>query len=687
MLFVLPIADLLSLSARAQDGFDAHGFVQAANDGEIFDPLVLVHAEKAKPGVIGVDALFEYASDPLVLDDAAGNEVTALLGSAAVLNLGGQFGISNAVSVGVAAPVYLMTDATSSSGDALTSRAGLGDVRISLPISVISTDDGTGFHVSLVPYADLPSGDSRGWVGNGGIAGGGIVAARYGGETWDVDGNLGFKAAPGLNVNNLNGGSHLLAGLGAGYALTDWLGVRAEAILQPTFTPNAEKWTESPGEAMLSFRGSHDNGFSWTVGGATGLTKGASAAKFRVFAGIGYRFGKLIEKDTDGDGLVDSVDACVTDPETVNAYKDDDGCPDKLADAVVTVVDSAGKPIADAKVTFGGKDFTTDATGKVTVEGVMPATSPSLSVAHAGYTTQQVGAWALVEGPNEKSVTLPEVVTSLAITVKSDAGKPVDAKIALTGPNPHDTVETGADGTETVALAPGHWALATAAQGFDLDKREVDVAAGETKAVEIKLTTTLVKVTTREIEILEQVQFDTGSDVIKPESFGLLDQVAKVITGNPQIKKLEVQGHTDDVGSSASNDRLSQKRVDSVVRYLVSKGVNAKILVAKGYGESKPLVPNTSDENRAKNRRVQFVILEQDAGGGATGDGAARPPSSGTSDAPKGDGASRPPATPAPAPTTPSTPAPAPTTPATPAPAPTTPSTPAPAPTTPSGGH
>ena len=76
---------------------------------------------------------------------------------------------------------------------------------------------------------------------------------------------------------------------------------------------------------------------------------------------------------------------------------------------------------------------------------------------------------------------------------------------------------------------------------------------------------------------------------------------------NPSMQ-IELSAHTDDVGSDRYNMRLSQRRGESAMKYLLRNGIAADRIVAKGYGKTKPLVPNTSDENRAINRRVEFTI-------------------------------------------------------------------------------
>lgn len=86
--------------------------------------------------------------------------------------------------------------------------------------------------------------------------------------------------------------------------------------------------------------------------------------------------------------------------------------------------------------------------------------------------------------------------------------------------------------------------------------------------------------------------------------------MADTIVRTPSIKKLEIQGHTDNTGTKDRNAVLSQQRADSVRTFLISSGVEAGRLVAKGYGQDRPLAPNITAPNRAKNRRVQFIILE-----------------------------------------------------------------------------
>jgi len=108
---------------------------------------------------------------------------------------------------------------------------------------------------------------------------------------------------------------------------------------------------------------------------------------------------------------------------------------------------------------------------------------------------------------------------------------------------------------------------------------------------------------------VKNIFFDTNSDVLKKESFAELNQLIELLNKNPQ-RKIEVGGHTDDVGDDVSNLGLSQRRAEAVKSYLVKNGVAETRVQAKGYGETQPQVPNDSDINRAKNRRTEFLVVE-----------------------------------------------------------------------------
>jgi outer membrane protein OmpA-like peptidoglycan-associated protein len=121
-----------------------------------------------------------------------------------------------------------------------------------------------------------------------------------------------------------------------------------------------------------------------------------------------------------------------------------------------------------------------------------------------------------------------------------------------------------------------------------------------------------VEVRSNKIEIREKIQFEYNKATIKEESHSLLNEIVDVIKKNPHIKKIAIEGHASSEGNDAYNLKLSDQRAKSVMKFLVDNGIADATLEAKGYGETKPIADNESEEGREKNRRVEFNIVEQD---------------------------------------------------------------------------
>ena len=104
------------------------------------------------------------------------------------------------------------------------------------------------------------------------------------------------------------------------------------------------------------------------------------------------------------------------------------------------------------------------------------------------------------------------------------------------------------------------------------------------------------------------IHFDTGSARISADSLDVLKKAATAIKQAPAGTKIEVSGHTDNTGNAASNQKLSQARAEAVSKQLAGDGVDAGTLTSKGYGQDKPVADNSTDEGRAKNRRIEFTV-------------------------------------------------------------------------------
>ena len=109
--------------------------------------------------------------------------------------------------------------------------------------------------------------------------------------------------------------------------------------------------------------------------------------------------------------------------------------------------------------------------------------------------------------------------------------------------------------------------------------------------------------------VLDDCNFETGKATLQPESYAVLDELVAYLNRKDD-ERIELGGHTDNVGSAASNLKLSQDRANTVRAYLLTKGIDPNRVTAKGYGMSQPIADNKSEEGRAMNRRTEVKILE-----------------------------------------------------------------------------
>lgn len=163
------------------------------------------------------------------------------------------------------------------------------------------------------------------------------------------------------------------------------------------------------------------------------------------------------------------------------------------------------------------------------------------------------------------------------------------------------------DGNLIVELREGDsYEIDVAKKGYTFNSTKVNATKSK-KAQKLNIKLDLLTKDTK--MTFNNIAFETNSAEITAGSFTELNRLIEFLNLNNDIK-IELSAHTDDVGSDFYNMRLSDKRAKSVATYLINNGISESQLISKGYGESQPLVPNSSDENRALNRRVEVKIIE-----------------------------------------------------------------------------
>lgn len=285
------------------------------------------------------------------------------------------------------------------------------------------------------------------------------------------------------------------------------------------------------------------------------------------------------------------------------------------------VIDAATKqPIADAIISMKGRSrLLSEADGTFLLLDVEPGPLV-LSVTRQGYAPRDVQGTLSAGGTVELNPALsqlppePPAPMTLRGTVLSEADKPVEATVSA--PGAALSKKSSASGEFEFTLPSGEQSIEVSAAGFQTQGRRVVGRPGEALVVDFVLKPvpkqTLVVLRKEKIEIKKQVHFATASDVILPDSAPLLDQIASLILENDRLKRIRVEGHTDDQGDDAYNLNLSDRRAKSVMRALLERGVQAERLGAVGFGETKPIGDNKKPAGRAQNRRVEFMIEAQE---------------------------------------------------------------------------
>ncbi len=242
-------------------------------------------------------------------------------------------------------------------------------------------------------------------------------------------------------------------------------------------------------------------------------------------------------------------------------------------------------------------------TGFYTAE--IPEGSVNVSVNAPGFQEETATVQAMAGQEFTRDFALDPVKNVSGTITDIETGLPVVGTVAL-GTDRQVTATAGSNGFYRIYVPDGQWILTASADGYLPVTETVDMLDGEQMTVDFQLQS--VALEEGQVLSFDNIYFDFDKSTIRRESYPVLDEVVDILSANPNAQ-IRIAGHTDSDGSDSYNQTLSEERAESVFNYLVNKGIAARRLTTVGYGESRPLVPNTSDANKAMNRRIEFEVI------------------------------------------------------------------------------
>jgi outer membrane protein OmpA-like peptidoglycan-associated protein len=602
-------ASLIAATANAQtteaaSGFAINRFNPAERGSEWFALDSLDFRGHMRPA-LGITA--DYAHMPLVIYSGTGEERVALIQNQLFLHIGGSFLIAERLRVGVNLPVAVLNRGTDGTAEGFLvtapTGAAVGDLRLGLDVRLFGAYGGP-LTMALGAQVFVPTGDRASFTGDEKVR----LLPRL--SLAGSAGVLTYAAMFGVQYRALDEG---FVGKDAGTEITGGasLGLRAlngKLVIGPEFFGSKVIATAvqapSPSKSPVEFlMGVHYTAGQIRLGAGAGpgLTRGIGTPKFRALASL--EWAPPSDVDTDGDGIFNKLDACVTIAGPASADPKKHGCPldrdnDKIYDKDDACPGVPGAPNPDR--TKHGCPTDRDGDTIYDKEDACPDVlgAPSQDAKMHGC-------------PQDQSTGVVVLLDLDADGVMDENDKCVDVP-GLKEPPAGLTDEQKANWTRRFLGCP---------EDVDKDKilNMVDACPnnpGKANKDPLKHGCPLALIDACEIRITDRVYFKTSSDTIETQgekgktSLAVLMAVVELLKENPHVTKVEVAGHASQ-DTSPRNQELSEQRAAAVVTWLVQHGVDAKRLAPKGYGTTRP-APGVSMEKAYKelHQRVAFYVLE-----------------------------------------------------------------------------
>jgi OmpA-OmpF porin, OOP family len=585
--------------ALAQDSLGSYALDQLdpAPAGDDFFSVHAAHTEgHLEPRAL---VLLSHAEAPLRLGNGE-----SIVSHQTLLHVGGSFSLFDRLLLSVSMPLGLSQggDSPTVNGTELTSPdgGGLGDLRFGLRARLFGAN-ASAFQAGLGAQVYVPTARSDSFLGDGAVRvlmpqvllSGRIAEGESVGFVWAANG--------GLWVRGSGAPASLSFGGAAGITLLDELvqigpELHGAAQLSSTSPLSVEGLQSEPAsrtslELLFGAKLRPLEGLEGGLAAGPGIASGLGTPSYRLIASLAWAprtRTQPIDPDPDGDGIQGKADACPNEKGFAHPEPAKNGCPppDRDGDGVSDAVDACPslKGRANDDPTRNGCPADYDRDGIFDADDACPNQKGVASVEPSRHGC-----------PGDLDSDLDGIADRIDACPKQKGSKNED-------PSKHGCPVDDGDGD----------GIADVDDACPSERGEANQADRSKHGCPRE-----VRVTTGEIVILKQVRFKFGESsvdqTIDPLSDDLLTEVRDVILQHPEIEVIEVQGHADDVGTGDFNLKLSKARADAVAKWLINKGIDKKRLVARGYGANHPVAPNTTEEGRQKNRRVQFVIVQRGA--------------------------------------------------------------------------
>ena len=566
-------------------GFEAQNF-RPATDQEI-DYL---HVQSAQPTYgtrFSLGLFSHYVNDSLVVLDSNEKRLGSLIGGQLTSHLLANFAFYDRFRLGIDLPFILYQSGDKDipvTGGLSTHDFGVGTARFVIQTHLFTQTtpkSATGSSLSFALDVGLPTGDdtrlqSDGWRVEPRLLYDYVFSSGH-----SIGANLGYEFRNRFQLINLEVDDTLNFNLASRFLINEKFALIPEVNSRIGVAADTLDAAETPVEGLVALRYAMNAQWMFNAGGGMGLTNGYGAPDWRVFLGVSTAETRGSDKDCDG--IDDSEDQCPDQPEDKDLFQDTDGCPDpdNDLDKVVDVVDSCPLEPED-RDGFEDHDGCPDPDNDK--DGILDVNDkcPLLPEDRDGFEDED----GCPDLDNDKDGILDTV--DQCPQDPEDLDKFEDENGC---PDPDNDRDKILDVADKCPIDPENY------NGYEDSDGCPDRQ--------------IVTVTCDRIDFKGKIYFATSKSIIRKRSFTLLKAISDTLSRHHEIKSVRIEGHTDNVGADSYNLTLSDARAAAVLKHLTEAGIATNRLVSKGFGEKKPIRPNSTRAGRAENRRVEFVILER----------------------------------------------------------------------------